>query len=47
MQRERTNRISEVTKNEINEEIKSEGKWTNQRRNRSDGGQIVVVSCFH
>lgn len=31
-------------------ETKSENKsevWTNQRRKRSDGGQIVAMSCFH
>lgn len=27
-------------------ELRSEAKWTNQRRNRSGGGQIVVASCF-
>lgn len=29
--------------NKIKSERKSEAKWTNQRRNRSGGGQIVAA----
>lgn len=35
-----------LKKKKFKSECKGEAKWTNQRRNRSGGGQIVAASCF-